>query len=94
MGDIKPQTVKCQEALNTFKSITDGIKQVDMSNLTLFGAPIFPESIEAVLESKLENLRIMTGRLRKIDSHATLFLLKTVFKCPSLPTFFAHLHVS
>ena len=38
----------------------EGIKIVNSSELTLLGAPIFPEAIHAVLEPKLTNLKTMT----------------------------------
>ena len=81
---IRPQSRECLQALTSFKLITEGVIQVDKSNLTLLGAPIFPEAVSAVLESKLENLEIMAGRLKQIDSHSTLFLLKNCFSMPKL----------
>jgi len=81
---IRPESNECIQALSSFKSITEGVKLLNKSDLTLLGAPIFPEATLSVLESKLENLEIMAGRLKKIDSHAALFLLKNCFAMPKL----------
>ena len=81
---IKPQSRECAEALRSFQSVTASIKQVDKCDLTLLGAPIFPEAIAGVLESKLENLELMAIRLKQVDSHAALFLLKNCFAMPKL----------
>ena len=52
----------------------NGIKIVNSSELTLLGAPIFPEAINAVLEPKLSSLKTMTKRLLEIDNHEAFFL--------------------
>ena len=64
-----------------------GAKIMTSSELTLLGAPIFPEAIETVLEPKLENLKLMTKRLQEIDSHEGLFLLRHCFGIPKLTYF-------
>ena len=53
-----------------------GIKVVERNELKLLGAPIFPEAIESVLEPKIENLALMTDRLKQIDPHEAMFLLR------------------
>ena len=57
---IKPQSEECINALAAFREITDGIKLVEKADLTLLGAPIFPEAIDKVLEEKLLNLKLMS----------------------------------
>ena len=57
------------------------------ANLTLLGAPIYPEGIEAVLESKMEDLELMVGRLSKIDRHSALYLLRNCFAMLKLTYF-------
>jgi hypothetical protein len=84
---INPLTEECKDALESFQSITPGVKLVDKANLTLLGAPIYPEGIEAVLESKIENLELMAGRLSKIDRHSALYLLRNCFAMPKLTYF-------
>ena len=73
---IKPKSKECKQALKTFQSITEGVKLVYKEELILLGAPIFPEAITSVLESKLDNLELMAQRLKVIDSHTALFLLR------------------
>ena len=70
-----------------FDSITQGIKIVNSFELTLLGAPIFPEGIEAVLDPKLSNLQTMSQRLQEIENHEALFLLRHCFGMPKLTYF-------
>jgi hypothetical protein len=84
---IRPQSEECKGALELFRRITPGVVLVDKANLTLLGAPIYPEGIEAVLESKMENLELMASRLGKIDRHSALYLLKNCFAMPKLTYF-------
>ena len=73
--------------MEAFQRITPGVKLVDKENLTLLGAPIYPEGIQAVLEAKLEDLELMVGRLSKIDRHSALYLLRNCFAMPKLTYF-------
>ena len=57
----------------------NGIKIVNSSELTLLGAPIFSEAINAVLEPKLSSLKTMTKRLLEIDNHEAFFLERHCF---------------
>lgn len=81
---IKPQSKECKNALEAFQSLTEGVKLVEKEDLMLLGAPIFPEALGSVLESKLDNLELMAQRLKEIDSHTALFLLKNCFAMPKL----------
>ena len=47
-----------------------------------YWASIFPEVIEAVLESKLSNLQTMSKRLQEVENHEVLFLLRHCFAMP------------
>ena len=58
--DLCNKLVSQAEAFNT---IMNGIKIVNTSELTLLGAPIFPEAINAVLEPKLSDLKTMTKKI-------------------------------
>ena len=73
---IRPESLLCKHSPNLFNAIMEGIKIVDKKELKLLGAPIFPEAIESVLDPKIENLALMTERLKQIDSHEGLFLLR------------------
>ena len=68
---------------NLFKTMKIG-KLVANEDLTLLGAPIYPEGIPNVLNPKLENLKLMTTRLDEIDPHQAFFLLRN---CYSMPKF-------
>ena len=50
----------------------------------MLGAPVLPSAIDKVLEEKLLELRRMTERLKEIDAHDGLFLLRHCFAIQSL----------
>ena len=54
-------TFKC------FNDLCNGIRILNKSELTLLGAPIFPEAVEPNLKPKIENLRLMASRLKMIE---------------------------
>ena len=76
---------------NTLRSRTQsagfGIKVIPEQDLSLLGAPLLPEAVRPILESKLENLKLMTSRLKLIDNHEALFLLQHCFAIPKLTYF-------
>ena len=84
---IKPKSEDCIKAFASFREIADGIQLVCKDNLTLLGALIFPEAIDKVLESKLEDLKLMSSHLTKIDNHQALFLMRNCFGIPKLTYF-------
>jgi hypothetical protein len=91
-GHRDPKCDSCGKVFshaNKFDSIMEGIKIVNSSELTLLGAPIFPEGIEAVLEPKLSNLQTMSKRLQEeeVENHEALFLLRHCFAMPKLTYF-------
>ena len=73
--------------LHQFRGVAPLIKVVNKSNLTLLGAPIFPEAVREVLDPKLTALRLMCSRLEKLDSHTALFLLRNAFALPKMTYF-------
>ena len=73
--------------INCFNDLFNGIKIIKRSELSLLGAPIFPESINTILNPKLENLKLMITRLKEIDNHEALFLLRHCFAMPKLTYF-------
>ena len=85
---INPQSDETKNALREFCNLTDGIKLVKKEDLTLLGAPIFPEAIEGALYPKLESLKLMASRLVEIDKHDALFLLRQCFAIPKMTYFF------
>ena len=81
---VNPSSNECTNALDKFNNLTPGMKLLDKKNLTLLGAPIFPEAIESILTPKLEKLIVMASRLKEIDAHDALFLLRNCFSMPKL----------
>ena len=76
---------------NTFKDIHDTISSllpsitvVRASRLELLGAPILKEAIRCTLPMKKAQLETMISRLRLIDAHPALFLLRNCFAMPRL----------
>ena len=69
-----------QEVMSEFP----GVKEISATDLKLLGAPILQEAFEDVLHSKLENLKTMVERLKQLDSHDALFLLKQCFAIPKI----------
>ena len=70
-----------------FEDLVKGIKIMDRAELSLLGAPLFPEAINTILNPKLENLKLMARRLNEIDNHEALFLLRHCFAMPKLTYF-------
>ena len=85
---IDPDSQECKNAWKNFCKFTEGIKLIQKHDLTLLGAPILPEAIEGVLNSKLESLKLMASRLEEIDKHDALFLLRQCFAIPKVTYFF------
>ena len=84
---INPISDDCKDALASFNLVKNGVKLIPKHQLTLLGAPIFPEAIEEVLQQKISDLENMTERLKVIDSHEALYLLRNCFAMPKLTYF-------
>ena len=78
---LSPQSV---DVVDTIKQMLPSVRVVQEQDLILLGAPILAPAVEAVLLSKLEDLKRMTKRLSSIDAHDALFLLKNCFSLPKL----------
>ena len=75
------------DLLAKFCSENPEMKQIGNEDLTLLGSPVLPETIEKVLRSKLESLKLMANRLESLDAHDAMFLLKNCFAIPKLTYF-------
>ena len=73
--------------IKRFNDICAGIRVLERSEVTLLGSPIFHEAVEPSLQPKLENLNLMVSRLKQIDNHDALFLLRHCFGMPKLTYF-------
>ena len=65
-------------------SCFENVQQVDVTNLTLLGAPLGRQAMSSVLGKKISELSSMGDRLSWISSHHALFLLKNCFTLPKL----------
>ena len=73
--------------LTKFCSENPEMRLIGNEDLTLLGSPVLPETIEKVLRSKLESLKLMANRLESLDAHDAMFLLKNCFALPKLTYF-------
>ena len=80
MGDV-------DSTIGKFRELAPQIKEISMDNLTLLGSPIMVEAIDGVLQSKLESFQLMCDRLKLLDPHDALFLLRHAFSLPKLTYF-------
>ena len=53
-------------------------------DLTLLGAPVLPCANEKVLSAKLDSLKTLTDRLKLLNEHDALYLLKNCMAIPKL----------
>ena len=83
-GPLTPSTATHMAEI---KARAPRTKILPLEDLTLLGAPILEASGEAVLMTKLENLKLMVGRLSVLDAHDQLYLLKNCFALPKLNYF-------
>ena len=81
---VNAESDECLNSLQSFNMLTPGVKLLNKENLTLLGAPIFPNAIENSLEPKLQKLILMSQRLKEIDAHDAFFLLGNCFSMPKL----------
>ena len=65
-------------------SCFENVQQVDVTNLTLLGAPLGRQAMSSFLGKKISELSSMGDRLSWISSHHALFLLKNCFTLPKL----------
>ena len=65
-------------------SCFENVQQVDVTNLTLLGAPLGKRAMSSVLGKKISELSSMGDRLSWISSHHALFILKNCFTLPKL----------
>ena len=84
---VNPLSNLCNKAPEFFNAIMEGIKIVPKSNLKLLGDPVFESAVEEVLNDKIESLKLMMERLKQIESHEALFLLRNCFVMPKLTYF-------
>ena len=61
-----------------------GVKEIGCHELKLLGAPILPEANEDTLAPKLDTLRVMAERLKLLNRHDALFLLRQCFAMPKI----------
>jgi hypothetical protein len=67
------------------KSMVPEIKHINTSSALLLGSPIGgDQSVDGVLEAKLQELRRLSERVSLLNAHDALFLLKNCFSIPKL----------
>ena len=74
-----------EEVLQKIRDIAPSIQHVSTASAMLLGAPIGGnKSINDVLTDKLHKLHRLSSRLRLLNAHDALFLLKNCFSIPKL----------
>jgi hypothetical protein len=69
------------EVLQKFRDVAPDIKHVKTAAAMLLGAPIGSEqSVEDVLQAKLEELRRLSNRLSLLHAHDALFFIEELFQ--------------
>ena len=76
-----------EETLAKIRLECPRIKTTQRDNHLLLGAPILEEAVQAVLLSKLDDLKRMTERLTFIDVHNAIYLLRNCYAIPRLTYF-------
>ena len=67
-----------------FEAKAPGIRVLAQDEWTLLGAPVTEAAGDSILRKKLEALKLMGQRLKDIDAHDALFLLRNCFSIPKL----------
>jgi hypothetical protein len=71
--------------IQRFQSIAPGVNIVDPAVAILLGAPVGGEqSVDLILEKKLDDLKRLSNRLERLDAHDAFYLLRNVFSLPKL----------
>ena len=73
-----------EEIVSKFNAICPGICITTKEDLHLLGAPLFEEGFTKFSEKILNKLKIMFERLKFLNSHTALFILKNCFAIPKL----------
>jgi hypothetical protein len=78
-----PSEEKLSEILAAFKAVCD-VVVTEKDDLIMLGAPLGHRAAVTCLSSKKDDLDRIVERLKSIDSHYALFLLKNCFYMPKL----------
>ena len=73
-----------EDISSSFLSRYSEIKLVPTEDINLLGVPLFTKGIDNELTSRLEALKLTCTRLKSLDHHDALFLLKNAFFLPKL----------
>ena len=73
-----------EEILQDFRVVLPNLRVVELEEASLLGAPLSPEQLVTSMNSKTQILRLMTERLKTIDPHQAIVLLKAAFSLPKI----------
>ena len=71
-------------AVSAIQKIMPGAQVTNRDNLTFLGSPIHQEAISKCITERSVTLKTMSERLKTIDAHPALFLLRNCFALPRL----------
>lgn len=72
------------EIIDAFKEVTPNIKILNESELSLLGSPRTELAADSILASKIRMYQLLSDRLKQIQHHAALFLLKNCMAIPMI----------
>jgi hypothetical protein len=72
------------DSLSLFQRLAPGIREVEVEDLSLLGAPLSDTAISSGLEKKTQSLERLCSRLAGIPAHCAFFLLKHSLAIPRL----------
>ena len=72
------------DIIQRFRNLFPGIQEMTMNNAFLLGSPLTDASAIVCLDSKINELKQMTEKMKNIDAHSAYFLLKISVSTPRL----------
>ena len=73
-----------QSSVDSIVSLLPGIKILKNEECSLLGAPLTEEALPHALSQKIDDIKLLTGRLPILSAHTALFLLKNCISIPEL----------
>ena len=73
-----------EDTLSIFRSVAPNIQTTQSEIATLLGAPLTTEALPHLFHARIESLECMISRLRILQAHDALYLLRNFFALPKL----------
>ena len=76
--------IQFEAVLSDINSLLPNIRNTLPDDVEILGASISVQSTRTALQSKMQSLKLMFQRLRRLDPHPAFFLLKNCFALPRM----------